>query len=83
MNNKYMESNKLDKSFFEEWSKDYDYRRNKSFLEKSKKYMACIVEQFQHRKSHFLEIGLGTGEISRLQARSFIFHLAPTSQKEC
>jgi ubiquinone/menaquinone biosynthesis C-methylase UbiE len=64
-----------EKTFFEEWSKDYDQRRNKSFLEKSKKNMQSLVEQFMIDKNHFyyLEIGLGTGEVFEMRSTKFQF----------
>ncbi len=61
---------KIERTFFEEWSKDYDERRNKSFLEKSKQYMTGIVDSFSH-EGDFLEIGLGTGEVFELISSKF------------
>jgi ubiquinone/menaquinone biosynthesis C-methylase UbiE len=60
-------------AFFEQWSKDYDELRNKSFLEKSKKNMALIVEQYKHDKHNLLEIGLGTGEGFEMISARFNF----------
>jgi ubiquinone/menaquinone biosynthesis C-methylase UbiE len=64
-----------EKTFFEEWSIDYDERRNKSFLEKSKKNMLSLVEQFKKDNNHsyYLEIGLGTGEIFEMTSPRFQF----------
>ncbi|MFZ0515165.1 MAG: class I SAM-dependent methyltransferase [Candidatus Nitrosopolaris sp.] len=63
-----------DKTFFEDWSKDYDERRNKSFLEKSKKNMLSLVEQFKNDiHSCYLEIGLGTGEGFEMTSTQFQF----------
>jgi ubiquinone/menaquinone biosynthesis C-methylase UbiE len=62
-----------EKSFFEEWSKDYDERRNKSFLEKSKQNMLSLVKQFKKDNNHssYLEIGLGTGEVFEMTSPRF------------
>jgi ubiquinone/menaquinone biosynthesis C-methylase UbiE len=65
----------MEKTLFDEWSEDYDDLRNKSFLEKSKKNMVYIVEQFELHRSHFLEIGLGTGEIFEMTNTKFDFSL--------
>lgn len=59
-----------ERTFFEEWAKDYDDRRNKSFLEKSKKHMSSIVDKYSHHGT-FLEIGLGTGEVFELISSKF------------
>jgi len=61
---------KIEKTFFEEWAVDYDERRNKSFLEKSKQYMNSIVDNYSHH-GNFLEIGLGTGEVFELISSKF------------
>lgn len=68
-----MEEKKFEKSFFEEWSKDYDKRRNKSFLEKSKQHMTSIIDRHIGDNSDFLEIGLGTGEVFELLSSRFKF----------
>lgn len=60
-----------DKKFFEEWAVDYDERRNKSFLEKSKQRMTYIVKTHLKKNSCFLEIGLGTGEVFELVSSKF------------
>lgn len=60
-----------DKSFFEEWAEDYDERRNKSFLEKSKLHMSSIVDKYLNNNLNFLEIGLGTGEVFELISSKF------------
>lgn len=52
---------KFEKKFFEDWATDYDQRRNKSFLEKSKIHMQKLFDEYLHGDC-FLEIGLGTGE---------------------
>jgi ubiquinone/menaquinone biosynthesis C-methylase UbiE len=64
-----------DKIFFEDWSKDYDERRNKSFLEKSKKNMLSLVKQFKNDDIHscYLEVGLGTGEGFEMTSAQFQF----------
>ena len=59
-----------ERTFFEEWARDYDERRNKSFLEKSKKHMSSIVDKYNHHGT-FLEIGLGTGEVFELISSKF------------
>ena len=67
---------KFEKSFFENWSSDYDDRRNKSFLHKSKKNMALIIQRFKNNNNnnnYFLEIGLGTGEVFETANRMFRF----------
>lgn len=61
---------KIERTFFEEWAKDYDERRNKSFLEKSKKHMSSIIDKYDQRGT-FLEIGLGTGEVFELISSKF------------
>lgn len=61
---------KIERAFFEEWSTDYDERRNKSFLEKSKQHMTSIVDSYNHQ-GIFLEIGLGTGEVFELISSKF------------
>jgi hypothetical protein len=35
--------------------------------------MASIIDQFKRHKSHFLEIGLGTGEIFEMTSTKFDF----------
>jgi len=61
---------KIEKSFFEEWATDYDDRRNKSFLEKSKQRMTSIADSYNNQ-GIFLEIGLGTGEVFELISSKF------------
>jgi ubiquinone/menaquinone biosynthesis C-methylase UbiE len=55
-------SKTFEKEFFEEWAVDYDKKRNKSFLKKSKTMMKVVVEKYLNKNENFLEIGLGTGE---------------------
>lgn len=52
---------KFEKQFFEDWATDYDQRRNKSFLKKSKIHLEKLFDKYAHGKT-FMEIGLGTGE---------------------
>jgi len=66
-----MKNTGYEKSFFEDWSKDYDKRRNKSFLERSKERMRILVENYANSNSRFLEIGLGTGEVFDLVSPRF------------
>ncbi len=66
-----MKNTGYEKSFFEDWSKDYDERRNKSFLEKSKERMRVLVENYADSKLQFLEMGLGTGEVFDLTSQRF------------
>ncbi len=62
---------KFEKEFFEEWSTDYDERRNKSFLEKSKTRIKWLAEKYIKDNETFLEIGVGTGESFELLSDKF------------
>lgn len=62
---------KFEKKFFEEWSTDYDKRRNKSFLAKSKETMEQLLEKYLENRENFFEIGLGTGESFELTNKKF------------
>jgi ubiquinone/menaquinone biosynthesis C-methylase UbiE len=64
---------KFEKEFFEEWATDYDERRNKSFLEKSKQKLKTILEQNSIKNGSYLEIGLGTGEFFEISSNNFGF----------
>ena len=64
---------KFEKEFFEEWATDYDERRNKSFLEKSKQKLKTILEQIKINNGSYLEIGLGTGESFEISSSNFDF----------
>jgi len=59
------------KKFFEDWAIDYDERRNKSFLNKSKDGMLKIIDNYEKNKENFLEIGIGTGELLELFNNKF------------
>jgi len=62
---------KFEKKFFEEWSLDYDKRRNKSFLDKSKEKMEQLLKKYSSNRENFFEIGLGTGESFELASKKF------------
>ena len=64
---------KFEKEFFENWASDYDERRNKSYLEKSKLMMNLLIKKFINKNNTFLEIGIGTGEVFELVSKKFDF----------
>jgi len=68
-----LKQKEYEKKFFEDWAIDYDERRNKSFLEKSKHGMLQIIANYKKNKETFLEIGLGTGELFELLSNKFHF----------
>lgn len=62
----------VERSFFEEWSKVYDERRNKSYLKKVKQIWKELIDQYiQPSYIDYLEIGLGTGESFELNSSHF------------
>ena len=67
-----MKVKKFEKKFFEEWAIDYDERRNKSFLVKSKEKMEQLLKKYSSNRENFFEIGLGTGESFELASKKFV-----------